>query len=125
MLLLHPHVATRNCDHCQKYAYDETTGEVEKRAGQPIERAIYRGASIPPCRDPKRRCPKGTPEEPKALTPENVLAYWHYRECRAVGSFPDDAIVRRNADVIRSVEDLAARKEQSEFRQLVLLTIGR
>jgi hypothetical protein len=39
------------------------------------------------------------------LSERNFLAYQHYLECRATGSFPDDAIVRRNARVLRSIMD--------------------
>lgn len=49
-------------------------------------------------------CPKGTPEDSRALSPKNALAYWHYQQCSAIGSFPDDAIVRQNAAIIRSAE---------------------
>ncbi len=58
-------------------------------------------------------CPKipaGDPHSPSSaieLTEENFLAYLHYQECKAVGEFPSDPIVRRNAALIRRVEDLA------------------
>ena len=34
----------------------------------------------------------------------NVRTYIHYQECKAVGSFPDDPIVRKNASIIRMLE---------------------
>lgn len=38
------------------------------------------------------------------LSDKNRQAYWHYRQCKAIGQFPaDDAIVRRNAAIIASV----------------------
>ena len=43
-------------------------------------------------------------------------AYQHYRECRAVGAFPNDAICRRNAAIIRAVEDSY---ERSDLRRLI------
>lgn len=48
------------------------------------------------------------------LTERNWLAYKHYKECRATLRFPDDPIVRRNAAIIRAVED--ANERNSAFR---------
>jgi len=43
-----------------------------------------------------------------------------YRECRAVGSFPADTIVRQNAAIIREVENaFAEAKKAEEFNLLV------
>lgn len=83
-----------------------------------------RDASSPPeCRTPKG-CPKGTPEKSKALSSSNQLAYQHYLECKATGQWPDDAIVRRNAAVIREVEDYAERlQKRLEFEQMKQLLI--
>lgn len=103
LLLLHPEVAMRDCQHCQKWLYDEKTGRVEQRAGKDV----LRPGTPTPCRFPKG-CPKGTPEKQLSLTPKNEMAYQHYKECKAVGAFPDDPIVRRNAAMIRAVEDSVA-----------------
>jgi|15BtaG_2_1085339.scaffolds.fasta_scaffold00119_10 hypothetical protein len=54
-------------------------------------------------------CPKGTPDHNRALTEQNRLAWQFHRECEAVGSFPRDAIVRRNAVVIRNAKEWAAK----------------
>ena len=51
-------------------------------------------------------CPKGTPEEPLSLSSKNAAALWHFRQCSAVGSWPDDEIVRQNAGIISSAERL-------------------
>lgn len=101
LLLLHPEVATRDCGHCQKWLYSDKTGRPEKRGGIDVERPK---GTKPPCRM-HIGCPKGTPEDQKSLSPKNRAAWRHYQECRAVGSFPDDPIVRRNAAIIRAVED--------------------
>jgi hypothetical protein len=39
------------------------------------------------------------------------MAYQHYRECRAVSSFPDDGVVRYNASIIRDIEDAVDRTD--------------
>lgn len=87
--------------------YDEETGEAKTFHGKPVPRPPN---THPPCRyqDPKKpqgRCPKGTPENQKSLTEKNLLAWQHYLECKAVGDFPDDPIVRSNAGIIRRIED--------------------
>lgn len=72
-----------------------------------------------PCRD-HRGCPKGTPEEPKTLNKINEICYRHYLECRAVGSFPDDPLVRQNAAIIMEVErDFDIYLRSKEIRDLV------
>jgi hypothetical protein len=58
------------------------------------------------------KCPKipvgslPKPENAVELSAHNREAWHHYLECRAVGVFPDDPIVRRNAAAIREVYDL-------------------
>jgi hypothetical protein len=82
----------------------------------------------PPCHwCPK--IPKGTPPRPEnavELSPKNMAAYLHYLECRAVGQFPADPIVRRNAAAIRHVEDVA--KEVGAIQgsnALLLMALGK
>lgn len=61
---------------------------------------------------PCQECPKipvGAPQKTREhaieLSDKNYQAWQHYLECRAVGKFPDDPIVRRNARVLRDVYD--------------------
>ena len=118
MLLLHPEVATRDCGHCQKWLYDEKTGRVVKRGPRDVERPA---GTFPPCQT-QAGCPKGTPEEPRSLSPRNEMAYRHYLECKAVGEFPPDSIVRRNAALIRATEDsIAGAKQDAMLDRLGLL----
>lgn len=49
------------------------------------------------------------------MTPESAEAYRHFRRCRAVGRFPLDVIVERDAEICREAEDEAARRDVSEF----------
>ena len=48
-----------------------------------------------------------------------MQAYIHYLECKAVGNFPDDPIVRRNARLIQQVVDHA--NEQKRVDELISL----
>lgn len=109
LLILHPEIAFRDCNDCEKHVYDEKTGRrMETATGQPIARP--RG-NVAPCRHRANGCPKGTPEQSKALSDRNWKAWQHYQECRAVGQFPADSVVSRNAAIIRSATD-AAETEQ-------------
>lgn len=124
MEVTNPGIAYRDCSHCLQFMYDEDTGEVIKnKAGEPVKRP--RG-NLPPCRIRGIGCDKGTPEEQRQLTDKNRMAYWHYLQCRAVNQFPDDAIVRRNAAVIREVLESLERERWAEFRvsMLKMVTAG-
>lgn len=83
---------------------------------------------LAPCRDPNRGCPKGTPENQRTLWPENELCYEHYRECRAVGRFPNDSVVRRNAAIIMEVEDTIEKRNDAKSRndlvEILMLSLG-
>lgn len=120
LLILAPHVATRDCGDCLRHVYDEKTGKRVMRRDKPVPRIPQAPA---PCRTPAG-CPKGAPVgEPgcKELSPKNWLAYRHYQECRAVGDFPRDATVRRNASLIRMAEESAT--EAAKVRALGPLAV--
>lgn len=110
-------MATRDCRECQEWIFDEQTGERTKHKRP--------NPNLTPCRVSK--CAKGTPENQLSLTPQNMAAYLHYCECRAVRSFPDDPLVRLHAATIRAVEDSIERlrSEQSVMGNLLALSRGR
>jgi len=90
--------------------YDEDTGERKQYAGQPIRRPT---GTNPPCGYPGKRkgttrCPKGTPDSATDLWIRNQTAYRHYQRCQAVGRFPEDDLVERNAAIIWRIETAAA-----------------
>lgn len=110
MLILHPEVADRSCADCQRFLYDDTPDRMGPRSLRrdstgkktlPMYRPLNAGT---PC----HQCPK-TPTKQRAdaveITPRVWYAYQHYRECLAVGNFPDDALVREQAAVFRDIED--------------------
>lgn len=92
------------------------------RDGKPEERSAFGvGICLPNCMT-DRGCPKGTPDKPNSLNESNQQCYEFYKECRAVGEFPHDPVVRRNAAVIREVEDLVRNHEQeSRHNDLIQL----
>lgn len=117
LLKRHPEVATRDCRLCQKWIFDEETGlRTLDRDGKPEPRFF---ACPPPCQT-DRGCPKGTPEKSRSLNKRNEQCYQHYCECRAVGQFPDEPVVRRNAAIIREVEDRVDRLQQQDFQRSLL-----
>lgn len=121
LALSHPQIAARDCQHCQRFAYDELTGRPYQnppRNGKLIPRPA---GNQPPCRIDGVGCPKGTPENQTGLSDRNRQAYRHYLECRAVGSFPDDPIVRRNAALIRAEEERANAARWSDLRRLLIM----
>lgn len=91
--------ATRNCNNCKKWWYDEETGEVAKAMGKPLLRII----DTPTLCQTEAGCPKGTPEDQKSWHAINRRAFLHWIEAKSVSQFPDDPIVRRNAASIQSV----------------------
>ena len=126
LILLHPDVAARSCDDCRKFLYhDRGPGEFGprvERSGKPCARP--KGLK-PPC----SWCPKIPPgDEPvpanaQDLSEKNLAALLHYRECRAVGEFPADGIVARNAALIRAAEDAAERVTQVRSGHAALMAL--
>ncbi len=115
LILLHPDIAARSCEDCVRYLYYDRGpndfGERVERGGIPIPR----GKSPTPC----MWCPKipagarPAPENAIELSLQNLQAWTHYRECKAVGSFPHDAIVRMNAGIVAEAEAAAERMRQA------------
>lgn len=112
--ILHPEVASRDCEHCQKYLYNEETGQpvVQETTGELVLRLKQQP---PPCRVPPGRkrapgCPKGTPEKPNALTAKNRAALRYHLKCEALGRFPRDGIVERNAGLIALARDICKKQ---------------
>lgn len=114
MLLLYPNVAARSCADCQKYLYEDKPGDF---AVEPMRRPARVGLPLlrpPGAPTPCHQCPKipsgvePSPLNAIEMTDQNWQAYTHYLECKAIGRFPDDPIVRRNAAIIRRLEDAVA-----------------
>lgn len=116
----HPAVAYRDCDHCRKWLYDEKTGKVLTRGGVDVER----GSLPPPCEIKAVGCAKGHYDNPNTLSARNYMAYIHYKECKAVGRFPDeDGLVRRHASIIAELESTYDRKDSVEPALMLMATM--
>jgi len=116
LILLHPDIAARSCSDCQKYLYlDRGPGQFGKR----VERAGIPTLRPKGVKTPCMWCPKippgvkPIPTNAVEMDDKAYAAYLHYLECKAVGGFPHDAIVRRNAAIIRQAEDAAERMRQT------------
>jgi len=118
LAILYPQVASRDCDDCQKWHYDEETGEIATRAGKLMPRVAE-----PPCRH-RTGCPKGTPENSRELTTENKRIYTSYLTHKACGTHPESEYERRQMRLIRSVEDQIARQQTTKTHELLQTLIN-
>ena len=112
--LLHPEW-DRPCAACERFVVQADGSAVrDRRTGLPMLRP--KGVPTPCGQCEKvpawaRRAGLDVPELRKLaveMTPRNRAAWRFYRECRAVGAFPDDPLVRWAAVLIRDVEDAAS-----------------
>lgn len=112
----------RSCADCQKYIYEEDgRRKVNRRTGLLVLNA---SGMTDCCACPKisdrvfdeagneiRKVPANVKKlRPHAveMTPRLLAAWRHYRECKAVGRFPDDPLVRANAVQFLDAETYAA-----------------
>lgn len=119
LIVFHPEVAFRDCADCLIHQYHEEG----KFAGRPVlrgERKQQRHHGCPPPCRTREGCHKGAAENPIELTDANYRCWVNYRECRAVGSFPDDPIVRATARIIGEIERVAEHKRELELATLSL-----
>ena len=107
--LTNPRLAKRSCEDCKKWWFSDSTG-LPILSNTTGEKMLRDGVTA--CMTAEG-CPKGTPEKSKALNKTNGWAWRHYQDCVAVGQFPDDPIVSRNASIIRS----AIEKHQKTARK--------
>jgi hypothetical protein len=98
----HPKLAKVSCDACRKYWFDplEVKWTVAGRDGKP---QLKPEGMLPMCESCPGICPAGHYQNSNRLTGKYLHSFHHYLECEATGCFPDDAVVRRNAKIIRSV----------------------
>ena len=61
----------------------------------------------------------GTPDNRRALSRKNQQAWEHYLECSAVGDFPEDGVVRRNAGLILEAVQISDRQLQRNHTRAV------
>lgn len=87
---------------------------VERANGQPTPCRWC--PKIPPDTSPK-------PENAVELSERNRRALNHYLECRAIGTFPDDPWVRRNAVVFRAIMDSVAEDRAEERENELILRL--
>jgi hypothetical protein len=96
--LIDPKLSKRSCEDCQKYWY--LANGMVKTIASTGEREFRPEEAYPSCKT-EFGCLKGTPDKQKSLNTANGWAWRHFKQCEAIGRFPDDPIVSHNADVIR------------------------
>lgn len=96
-----------------KWVYDLKTGQPQLYGG----RKLKQHPKGPPCVQEPGICPKGKPGE-SDLTEQNQRVVRHFEECRAVGEFPDDGVVREHAALLERLYRRA--EEQRRTDQIVL-----
>jgi hypothetical protein len=104
-----PHLANLPCSECQKWVYDLKTGKQQLYGGKPVRQH----PSGPPCVQEPGICPKGEPGK-SDLTYQNLRVLRHFEECRAVGGFPDDGLVKMHAGLLEPIYQDAERRKQNE-----------
>lgn len=128
MQLAHPLIAGRSCDDCVRWHYLEDGTPYYRSDGTRVRRP--KGV-VTPCGN----CPKIPMSIPPAeRTPETGRRYEmtlrsrkalrHYQECRAVGTFPDDPLVRRNASILHEIDQACERRQRRQEMELLLAMMG-
>lgn len=111
-----------SCQVCESFIW-KPDGSVQRLAtGEPMARTSQ---EIPTRCQGCPKVPRGVRESGAGwkecrrqaieITPENAQALCRYKEFRATHEFPDDAIVRWYAAIIREIED---ERDRSEFQEL-------
>jgi hypothetical protein len=128
VLLLYPKLAERACSDCRRFLYrDGGRGEwgdvYTLRTGQPAPRPAKHP---PPCSDCPKIAPGDAPhpDNGQELSDKNLRAYLYHLRCRAVGRFPEDPIVERNAALIASALELADRVRNQSGALSALSALG-
>ena len=113
---------------CEKWLYESDGAVTKRRDGKggwvPIPRPKRAGGL--PGKTPCETCPKIPRDSIKdrhhaiEMTAESRQVLEHYLRCRAVGKFPDDPLVMRDAAVIRSVFDACERDDRARFERLLI-----
>lgn len=128
LMLLHPEVPS--CAECQQWLYNPKNWTKIKRGTVECKREP--GEPTPCFVCPK--IPSGMPATPETgmkfeLSLQNWLAWRHYCECQATGDFPKDGdgeldpVVKRNAGVIRMVEEQVRRQTQADAASRLLSAV--
>jgi len=109
-------VARLSCDDCARYWVRTEDWSVVRRPARFGLPMLRPAGTVTPCvKCPKtENSPVRTREHAVELSEQNWQAYEFYLQCRAVGSFPEDPIVRRHAMLIRQVYDSFERSQTME-----------
>ena len=118
----------RDCLDCRRNNYDETTGKVKMSRVSGYTLPMLRIGS-PPCHE----CGKTVGLEPRDRVwanatepgPRAYRAFRFWLECRAVGEWPRDPIVRRFASACAMVEEAVRNGRSAGVLEVLGLVRGR
>jgi len=89
---------------------------ITRKFGLPLLRP--KGVVTPCNKCPKipKSAPHRTREYAEEMTDKNYQAFKFHRECKAVGNFPDDPLVKRHAEIIEGIVEAI---KDSKLNQLI------
>lgn len=108
--MLHPQVAFRDCEHCKKFVYDETTGEPRVIQGNPVPRVA---ATRPPC-DTKKGCLKGHWSDPIQVKEHHMPMLTFYEAVQSTHGACLSESQRREPIVIKVLNSIDAVMRHAE-----------
>lgn len=118
----------RDCGDCRLHHYDEETGRPKLSRVSNYKLPMFRSKrDDPPCHD----CGKTVGMEERhwrnAIDPPDwaYRAFRHWRTCRAVGGFPPDRIVFRNALAFDSVREASESGRGAGLLEVLGLAVRR
>lgn len=115
----HPELAFRDCGHCQRFIYNEETGEPLLSNGK----LTPRPATVPPYCRTKRGCLKGTPESPNTLPDFMAHTVEFYRIRLACGAVPNEPLAQEIATLVHRIDRLMQRERMETGLAARLATI--
>lgn len=128
LLLRHPNVAALSCTDCAQWMTNEDWTFTRRRDERGKLTVLQPRRGL---RTPCEKCPKVPQDAPEPsaryaveLTERHHATLIHYHRCRAVGQWPDDPIVARNAAAIRRAYDLVEAWRTDEMRQLLAAVLS-
>lgn len=90
------------CSKCKDHWFDPITNTISMQDGQPLARE-----GQPLLCEIEGACPVGHFGRRNSFSPKNKLAYQFHQQCAAFECWPDDPIVKQNAELIRRAQNEA------------------
>lgn len=122
VLVSDPHIFHRSCRDCATYVY-APDGSQTMRFGLPVLRPAGTSTPCGVCPKTSGRLPR-TWREAAEPSERTLRVIDHWRRCRAVGRFPSDVIVERNAAILHEIHEQAEANERTRLMSMLMLLKG-